>query len=69
MSRTQARRAIGPKRLRHELDGVWFDHRLTAQLCEEAPGAYKEIGEVMRAQRELVKVVRRVRPVLVYKGG
>ncbi len=69
MSRTQARRSIGPRRLRQELDGVWFDHRLTSQLCEEAPGAYKDIGAVMRAQHELVCVVRRLRPVLVYKGG
>jgi RNA-splicing ligase RtcB len=41
----------------------WF-----RQYLEEAPGAYKEIGAVMRAQKELVRVVRRLRPVLIYKG-
>lgn len=68
MSRGRARRAIDVKRLYGQLEGVWFDHRLASRLCEEAPGAYKDIGQVMRAQQELVKVERRVEPLLVYKG-
>ena len=47
---------------------MWFDHRLAASLCEEAPSAYKDIRAVLRAQRELVKVTRTLRPVLNYKG-
>jgi tRNA-splicing ligase RtcB len=69
MSRARARRVIGTRRLHEELRGIWYDHRLASQLCEEAPGAYKDIGAVMRAQGELVKIVRRTRPVLVYKGA
>ncbi len=69
MSRARARRVIGTRRLHDELRGIWYDHRLASQLCEEAPGAYKDIGVVMRAQGELVKIVRRTRPVLVYKGA
>ncbi len=69
MSRSEARQRIGLRRLEQELSGVWYDHRLSSKLREEAPSAYKEIGAVMRAQRELVKVVRRLEPVLVYKGG
>jgi tRNA-splicing ligase RtcB len=48
--------------------GVWFDARLRHSLREEAPGAYKDIGEVMAAQRDLVRIVRRLQPVLVYKA-
>jgi tRNA-splicing ligase RtcB len=40
-----------------------------AKLRDEAPGAYKDIGAVMRAQRELVRIVRTLRPVLAYKGA
>jgi tRNA-splicing ligase RtcB len=69
MSRARARRVIGTRRLHDELRGIWYDHRLASQRCEEAPGAYKDIGVVMRAQGELVKIVRRTRPVLVYKGA
>jgi tRNA-splicing ligase RtcB len=47
---------------------VWFDFRIPANLREEAPQAYKDIRRVIRAQRELVKVVRELRPVLNFKG-
>jgi len=30
--------------------------------------SYQDIGEVMRAQRELVRIVRRLEPILVYKA-
>jgi len=69
MSRAEASRRIRPKDLLAEARGVWFDHRLAASLCQEAPSAYKDIGVVMRAQRELVRVVRRLMPVLVYKAS
>jgi tRNA-splicing ligase RtcB (3'-phosphate/5'-hydroxy nucleic acid ligase) len=48
--------------------GVWFDYRQTDRLRDEAPGAYKDIRAVVRAQRDLVKVTRVLRPVLNYKG-
>ena len=42
---------------------------MQAALLEEAPGAYKDIGKVMRAQHDLVRIVRRLTPVLCFKGG
>lgn len=69
MSRSEARRRISRTQLFGDIEGVWFDHRLTQRLREEAPAAYKDIGKVMRAQRELTRVVRRLEPVLVYKGA
>jgi len=41
---------------------------MSDRLRDEAPGAYKDIRAVARAQRDLVKVVRVLRPVLNYKG-
>lgn len=69
MSRSEARRRISTRALEREASGVWFDHRMADRLREEAPSAYKEIGAVMRAQRDLVKVVRRLSPVLSYKAS
>jgi tRNA-splicing ligase RtcB len=69
MSRSDARRRIARKRLLEDVDGVWFDHRLAERFREEAPSAYKDIGSVMRAQRELTRIVRKLEPVLVYKGA
>ena len=42
--------------------------RLAEALRDEAPSAYKDIRAVLRAQKELVKVIRTLRPVLNYKG-
>lgn len=69
MSRSLAKRRISAAQLDRELEGVWYDHRLREALRDEAPSAYKQIGKVMRAQKELTRIVRRLRPVLSYKGG
>jgi tRNA-splicing ligase RtcB len=68
LSRSAARREISVARLARESRGVFFDHRLARALREEAPSAYKDLSCVLRAQRDLARVVRRLRPVLVYKG-
>jgi tRNA-splicing ligase RtcB len=68
LSRTAARRTITEGDLRRQMNGVWYDHRLSDQLRDEAPSAYKDIRAVLRAQKELVKVTRVLRPVLNYKG-
>jgi tRNA-splicing ligase RtcB len=68
MSRDEARRTISPRELQRQMRGVWFDHQMAARLRDEAPQAYKDIHAVMRAQRELTRVVRVLRPVLSYKG-
>lgn len=69
MSRTEARKRITKKQLLREAQGIWFDQRLADRLREEAPSAYKDIGAVMRAQHDLVRIVRRLRPLLVYKAA
>ena len=68
LSRTEARRAITSRELRSQMGEVWYDFRQSERLRDEAPGAYKDIRAVARAQGELVKVVRVLRPVLNYKG-
>jgi tRNA-splicing ligase RtcB len=68
MSRESARKAISERDLRRQMEGVWYDYRHASHLREEAPVAYKDIRAVLRAQHELVKVVRVLRPVLNYKG-
>ncbi len=68
MSRTEARQRISVAQLRRELRGVCFDERLSSRLRDEAPGAYKDIGAVMRAQRPLTRVITRLRPLVSFKG-
>jgi tRNA-splicing ligase RtcB len=68
LSRTAARAKVTERELRRQMEGVWYDSRLAARLRDEAPSAYKDIRAVLRAQKELVKVTRTLRPVLNYKG-
>jgi len=68
MSRTEARRGVSVAALRRQMSGIWYDYRHVDRLRDEAPSAYKDIRAVVRAQRDLVKVMRVLRPVLNYKG-
>lgn len=68
LSRGEAAQRIPARQLEREMRGVWFDHRRAGTLRDEAPSAYKDIHAVMRAQRELTRIERRLRPVLSYKG-
>ena len=69
MSRGEARLRISPRALRRRMGAVVYDRAAAAALVGEAPQAYKDIVRVMRAQKDLTRVVRRLTPVLVYKGG
>ncbi|HET9384511.1 MAG TPA: RtcB family protein [Gemmatimonadales bacterium] len=69
LSRTAARAKVTDREFRRQMQGVWYDYRLSDQLRDEAPAAYKDIRAVLRAQRDLVKVTRVLRPVLNYKGA
>lgn len=68
LSRRDARRRVSTQDLLRQIRGVWIDSRLAARLTEEAPSAYKDIEAVFRAQKALTRNVRRLRPVLCYKG-
>jgi tRNA-splicing ligase RtcB len=69
LSRGAARAQVRRKDLARQLADVWIDPRTAGRLVDEAPVAYKDIDAVMRAQRDLVRIVRRLRPVLCYKGA
>ena len=69
LSRTAARALVTASDLRRQMAGVWYDYRRTEKLLDEAPSAYKDIRAVLRAQKELVRVIRTLRPVLNYKGA
>jgi tRNA-splicing ligase RtcB (3'-phosphate/5'-hydroxy nucleic acid ligase) len=67
-SRAAARERFGAGDVKHQLRGVWYDPRQTHALREELPHAYKDVRAVLRAQEELVKVTRTLRPVLSHKA-
>ncbi len=69
MSRDEARRRILVRQVERDLRGVWFDLRRANSLREESPSAYKDIRAVMRAQKELTRIVHTLTSLLCYKAG
>jgi tRNA-splicing ligase RtcB len=69
LARGEARRRVPVREFERSLGAVFYERALVPRLCDEAPAAYKDISAVMRAQRELVRILRRLEPVLVYKGA
>jgi tRNA-splicing ligase RtcB len=68
LTRTDARRTVTSKDFARQVGRLWYDHRIAAKLRDEAPFAYKDIRKVMKAQGELTRIVRELRPLLSYKG-
>jgi tRNA-splicing ligase RtcB len=69
LGRKQAQRVLN---LREEIDKLDTQHVLHSLRhrsdLEEAPGAYKDIGEVIENQRDLIEVVVALQPLAVLKG-
>ena len=68
MSRSEAARKVSRAELQRQMKGIWFDWRLADAIRDEAPSAYKDIRTVLKAQHDLVKVRRTLKPLLNYKG-
>lgn len=68
LSRGEAHRRISPRELLRQMRGIEFEDERADQLVDEAPSAYKDVRAVMRAQRELTRIVRTLAPILVHKG-
>jgi tRNA-splicing ligase RtcB len=66
MSRTQAKKLISMEQHAKAMQGI--EARLDADVIDESPAAYKDIGAVMEAQSDLVEIKHRLRQVLNVKG-
>jgi len=68
LSRVEARRRISRSEFAEQTENIWLDRRKSRGLLDEAPGAYKDIRAVMKAQRKLVNVKKRLTPIINFKG-
>ncbi len=66
MSRSEARRRFTVAD--HERATATVECRKDEQVLDETPGAYKDIDNVMAAQRDLVEIVHTLRQVVCVKG-
>jgi tRNA-splicing ligase RtcB len=68
LTRTEARARIRPQALARDMRRIVWPEHLARKLVEEAPAAYRAIGDVLDAQSDLVKRERRLSPIAVLKG-
>ena len=69
MGRKQAQRTLDLNTEISRLDAQGIIHSIRSQRdLDEAPGAYKNIGEVMKNQEDLVDIVLELEPLAVIKG-
>lgn len=66
MSRNEARKHITLEQ--HQAAMVGIESRTDSAVIDESPSAYKDIGAVMAAQKDLVDVVHHLRQVINVKG-
>jgi len=66
MSRTRARKAFSVQDLQQQTQGV--ECRKDRGVLDEIPGAYKDLDEVLAAQKDLVTIEVRLRTLLCVKG-
>ncbi len=68
LSRTAARKQLSEESLAERMDGIAWNED-TRALLDEHPEAYKDLGEVMDNQKDLVKIEHRLETILNYKGA
>jgi tRNA-splicing ligase RtcB len=69
MSRHKAQKSFNLREVIESLDRQGIIHGIrNIKDLDEAPGAYKDIDEVMRNQTDLVKILVKLRPLAVIKG-
>lgn len=66
LSRKKAKETLSLDEFHKDMKGMVTNH--SNDTLDEAPGAYKNIFEVMELQKDLVQVVDRVIPILNIKG-
>lgn len=66
MSRAKAKKTFTVEDLAEQTAGV--ECRKDSGVVDEIPGAYKDLGEVIRAQADLVEVVAHLKQVICVKG-
>lgn len=66
LSRTKARETFTLSEFKESMKGI--KGTIEQAIIDEAPMAYKKIEDVMEAQRESVKVLKHIKPIINWKG-
>jgi tRNA-splicing ligase RtcB len=67
LSRTQAKKTITMKEFKDSMKGI--TGTIENGTLDEAPEAYKNIYDVMEKQKESVKILNHIKPIINWKGS
>lgn len=68
-SRSDAKALVTERDVREQMGNVAFEDARARSLRDEAPAVYRDLRVVLEAQRDLVRVVRTLRPIVSFKAG
>jgi len=66
LSRAEAKEKITLKEFEKSMEGIQAN--VSKKIIDEAPMAYKSIGDVMNAQKKSVKIIKHIVPIINWKG-
>ena len=66
ISRSEARKKYTLKQFEESMKGI--KGNISGKTIDELPMAYKNISEVMDAQKESVKIIKHIKPIINWKG-
>jgi tRNA-splicing ligase RtcB len=66
MSRTEAKRTIKKEQLEKSMKDTFSQAQM--KFVDEAPGAYKDISDVIENQQDLIEVLYKLKPIITLKG-
>jgi tRNA-splicing ligase RtcB (3'-phosphate/5'-hydroxy nucleic acid ligase) len=66
MSRTKARKSLTLDNFQADMAGIKAN--VSDQTMDECPRAYKDFSTVMEAQKDLVTITHKLKPILNVKG-
>jgi len=66
LSRTRAKKEISMSEFQKSMEGI--TGTISQRTLDEAPRAYKDINKVMEAQKDSIKIIKHLKPIINWKG-
>ncbi len=66
ISRTKAKQSLSVDKFHRDMEGI--KAKVGPSTLDESPDAYKDIFEIMRLQKDMVKVTHHLKPIINVKG-
>ena len=66
LSRHSAKKQITMEQFKESMKGI--KGNISEKIIDEAPHAYKDIEKVMNAQKQSVKIIKKIKPIINWKG-